>query len=245
MAELLRLWELGEAHLRVLAYPSGNPASARRRLVELAQLGVEGLIFEGPVELWGVRVVAKGTTSVVLKGVAGPYTVAIKARRLDSNRPSLLPEAERLRLANEAGVGPRLIAASRNFLLWHFVEGEPLESWVLRAPLSEVREVVRRLLRQAIALDQLGLVHKELSRLRRHVLVSRDGYPVIFDFETASLRSGKSNLTQVAQALFIGEGEVSHRVRLALAVTRDEVLEALKAYKRGGRVEPLRRLSLI
>ncbi|RLE97207.1 MAG: serine/threonine protein kinase [Thermoprotei archaeon] len=245
MAQLLRLWELERAHLRVLAYPTGDPSASRRRLVELTQLGVDGLIFEGPVELWGVRVVAKGTTSIVLKGTAGSSVVAIKARRLDSNRPSLLPEAERLRLANTAGIGPLLMAASRNFLVWRFIEGEPLEHWVLRAPPPMVREVVRRLLQQAVTLDQLGLVHKELSRIKGHVLVTRDMQPVIFDFETASLRSSKSNLTQVAQALFIRETEVSQRVRQAFAVTREEVLEALRIYKREGRLEPLKRLSLI
>ncbi|RLF06258.1 MAG: serine/threonine protein kinase [Thermoprotei archaeon] len=245
MAKLLRLWELSQAHLRVLAYPSGDPSAARRRLVELAQLGVDALMFEGPVELWGVRVVAKGTTSVVLKGVAGSSIVAVKARRLDSNRPSLLPEAYRLRLANRAGIGPRLMAASRNFLVWRFIEGVPLESWVLSASLPEVRDVIRRLLQQAATLDRLGLVHKELSRIRGHVLVTRDMQPVIFDFETASLGSGKSNLTQVAQALFIRESEVSRRVRRAFGVTREEVLEALRAYKRERRIEPLKRLSLI
>lgn len=239
------LWDLEPVYYRVLAYPSGDRGVARRRLAELQLLGVEELLFEGPVELWGVRVVAKGTTSIVLKGIALGSVVAVKARRLDSNRPSLLREAEMLKLANSVGVGPRLLAASRNFLVWPFVEGTPIEEWLLEARPSELRRVVRDLLRQAAALDEMGLAHKELSRLRGHVLVAPGPRPVIFDFESASTSSSKSNVTQLAQALFLRRSPLCERVRDAFSAAREEVIEALRAYKRSGSLRPLEELGLL
>ncbi|RLE70257.1 MAG: hypothetical protein DRJ43_02445 [Thermoprotei archaeon] len=245
MATSFRLWELDHRCLRILTYPLEDVLIARRRLVELAQLGVYSLVFEGPVDLWGVRVVAKGTTSVVIRGFHILGEVAVKVRRLDANRPTLIYEARRLKLANSVNVGPRLIASSRNFLVWEFVEGEPLAEWILEASPESVKLAIRRLLGQAVRLDMIGLVHQELSRVKKHVLVTKEAEPVIFDFETASLESRRSNLTQLVQFLFIRESEVARRVREIFNVTRDEVLRAVRHYKRDRSLSPLRGLALL
>jgi len=233
------LWRLSERQLGVLTYPAFSRGEALRRVVELSLLGVEGLAFEGRAEVAGVRVVAKGTVGIVVKGVWAGRTVAVKVRRLDANRPSLLQEAEGLRLANSVGVGPRLLAASRNFLVWEYVEGRPVEEWGLSAPLEELGAVVKELLRQALALDRVGLAHMELSRLGDHVLVTPQLRVVIFDFETASTSSRKSNVTQVAQGLLIRDTPLAARVRQALGVTKEEALEILREYKATRRGEAL------
>lgn len=245
MDEGVELWRLSGAQLEVLAYPHGSVAEARRRVVEIAMLGVEKLVFEGPVNMGGVNVVAKGTTGVVVKAVHVGGLVAVKIRRVDSNRDSLLDEARNIRVANSLGVGPHVIAASRNALVWRFVEGKPLESWILEAPLPQVLATVRMLLDQAFRLDRAGLVHQELSRLKRHVIVQPGGEPVIFDFETASFQSERSNLTQLLQALFIREGDVPSRVRLAFGLSREQALEAARLYKNTRDVTPLRRFGLL
>jgi len=241
-AVAVELWKLSTRQKLVLTYPYADEGEARKRLVELLMLGVTKLVFEGPVELWGLRVLAKGTTSVVVKGEAFGAEVAVKARRLDANRFSLLAEAERLRLANRVGVGPRLLAASRNFLVWKYVEGLPLEEWALKAELSELRVAARKLIEQALALDSIGLVHMELSRLGDHVLVTPNLDVVIFDFETASTVSSKSNVTQVLQGLLVRETEVAERFRRALGVSKEEALEAARAYKAERRREALGKL---
>jgi len=236
------LWNLNPRQRLVLTYPYADDNEASRRIVELSILGVKRLVFEGPVELWGLRVLAKGTTSVVVKGEAFGAQVAVKARRMDANRSSLLAEAERLRLANRVGVGPRLLAASRNFLVWRYVEGLPLEEWALKAEPGELRVVARKLIEQALALDSIGLVHMELSRLGDHVLVTPQLDVVIFDFETASTTSSKSNVTQVLQGLLVREKEVAAKFRLALGVTKEEALETAKAYKAERKREMLLKL---
>jgi len=233
------LWRLTERQLSVLTYPAFSREEAARRLVELAMLGVRELVFEGRTEVHGVRVVAKGTVGLVVKGLRYGAQVAVKVRRVDANRPSLLPEAEKLRLANTVGVGPCLLAASRDFLVWEYVEGVPLEEWGLGAPLEELAAVAREVLRQALALDRIGLVHMELSRLGDHVLVTPGLRVVIFDFETASTSSGKSNVTQVAQGLIIRDSPLAERVRRALGVTREGALRIVREYKAARRAEAL------
>lgn len=228
----LNIWKLKSRYLYVLTYPSISLNAARQRLVELSMLGVDKLVFEGPVEINGVHVIAKGTTGVVVKGVRKHQKVAIKIRRVDANRQSLLGEATKLRLANAAGIGPRLLAVSRNFLVWSFVEGIELEEWILQAETRDVRKVVSELFRQAIILDSLGLVHQELSRVGNHVLVTPELQPVIFDFETASLSSSRSNLTQLVNALLVKESLVSEKVQRAFNVKHDDILQIIKVYKK-------------
>lgn len=228
----LNIWELEPKRLHILTYPSLSLDTARQRLVELGMLGVDKLVFEGPTEIGGVRVIAKGTTGIVVKGVRNYREVAVKIRRADANRRSLLDEAAKLRLANTAGIGPRLLAASRNFLVWGFVEGIKLGEWIPQADVKDVLEVVRELLRQALVLDSLGLVHQELSRVGNHVLVTPGLQPVIFDFETASLSSSRSNLTQLVNALLVKESPISEKVQRAFNVERKHVLEMIREYKK-------------
>ncbi|MEM1810119.1 MAG: hypothetical protein QXP94_04875 [Thermofilaceae archaeon] len=238
----VKLWRLSDRQLSVLTYPAFDRESAARRLVELSLLGVDELAFEGPVELWGLRVIAKGTVGIVVKGRWMGVDVAVKVRRLDANRPSLLGEAEKLRLANKVGVGPRLLAASRNFLVWKYIEGALLEDWGLKASEEELKAAVGELIRQALALDKIGLVHQELSRLGDHVLVTPELGVVIFDFETASLVSGRSNVTQVIQGLMLRNTAFAKRVREVFGVSKEEVLRIVREYKvtrRSEALEPL------
>lgn len=238
----VKLWRLSDRQLSVLTYPVPEREEAARRLVELALLGVDELVFEGRVELWGLRVVAKGTVGIVVRGRRLGVDVAVKVRRLDANRGSLLEEAEKLRLANSVGVGPRLLAASKNFLVWKYVEGTPLEEWGLGASEGELRAVVEGLIRQALALDGIGLVHQELSRLGDHVLVTPGPSVVIFDFETASLASRRSNVTQVIQGLLLRDTALAARVRRVLGVTKEDVLRIVREYKAVRRAEVLKPL---
>ncbi|MEM3136969.1 MAG: hypothetical protein QW760_00440 [Thermofilaceae archaeon] len=117
-------------------------------------------------------------------------------------------------------------------MVWSFVEGIELEEWIPQADAKDVRKVVRELFRQAIILDSLGLIHQELSRVGNHVMVTPGLQPVIFDFETASLSSSRSNLTQLVNALLIRESLISEKVQRAFNVKRDYILQIIKVYKK-------------
>jgi len=149
----------------------------------------------------GVYVVGKGTNSVVFrcKPRVGNLQLACKIRRGDSTRSSLALEGQYLHLANTVGVGPRLYTYSKDVLAYRFINGVDIATWWKSATPEKRRSLVQDLLTQTFLLDEIGLSHNELARLRDHVLVEEDK-PVIMDFESASL--GKSrNVTQVANGL--------------------------------------------
>jgi len=204
----------------------------------LRSLGVEAIVLEGGVEIGRYRVLGKGCASVVVKAIARGREVALKVRRTDSDRDSLEREAEILSIANSIGVGPKLLGYTRDILVMECVEGVPLSDWLesVEEP-EEIKRLLRKLLIELFEMDEKGICHKELSRPGDHVLVDKRGEPVVLDFETASLESKKSNLTQVLGYLFFGRSGHCEKLRSLLRVDVDRLRELLREYKRDKSIE--------
>ncbi|ABL77776.1 putative serine/threonine protein kinase [Thermofilum pendens Hrk 5] len=214
-----------------------DPECAVQRAVELSMLGVHSLCLVGSVELGSLRVIGKGTTSLVVKGLARSGVVAVKIRRTDANRVSLLREARILESVKELGVGPRIRCASRNFLVWDFINGVDFAEWVEKvASREELETVLEKLLTKLFLLDQHGIVHAELSQPSNHILVDLERLePVLVDFESASLDSQKSNLTQFMGFLVNKGNPLSEKLRKSLGLDDplkiENLKKLLKAYK--------------
>jgi len=227
----------------VLCYPSPSYRCCVRRLVELRLLGVLELLEEGGIKVGEVSVVGKGTSAIAIKAVhRSAGAVLVKVRRLDSRRSSLLGEAAALSLANSVGVGPRLIAYSRNALVREYVDGVPLVEFALGScGGEELREVFKNLILQLAALDSIGLMHNELARFENHVLVERTSLrPVIIDFESATLSKSRSNVTQLLGFLMNKSGFAQAlRECTGIRLPAEALRGILKRYKNERNVEEL------
>ncbi|MFP3951619.1 MAG: serine/threonine protein kinase [Candidatus Bathyarchaeia archaeon] len=205
LIEAIHLDELPEApEYCLLSWPGYEEGVAEARLEELRSLGVEALLPEGPMRRGDLRFLGKGHVGIVVKAVYRESVFALKIRRVDADRESMLREAMNQVKANEADVGPRLHGASDNFIVMEFIEGEYLPEWISKGDLtaSMVHSVLKELLYKSRRLDSIGLDHGELGRPKRHVIVS-EGMPRIIDFESASTERRPSNLTSIGQFLFI------------------------------------------
>lgn len=219
----------------LLAYPSGDPATARRVAEELWSMGVEELLLCGRIQIGRFRALGKGKSSIVLAGLMGDEVVAVKVRRTDSGRGDVEGEAELLRAANSVGVGPRLRASSRDAIAMELIEGPGLYEFLREARADELKGVLRSSLDKARALDAAGISHGELNDPSDHVLVRNDEEPreaEIIDFGSSSASRRASNVTQLAGALFVG-GPMSSSVLGALGLNREAAIAALRAYKAG------------
>lgn len=222
-----------EPYLSVICYPNPNVDEALLRIQELKRLGVDALHFEGRTQIGSLNVLGKGCVSIVVKVSSKDRFYALKLRRLDANRESMLREAKLHSIANSVGVGPTLRASSENFLLMDLVSGVRFTKWMEcvrgKGSVQRLRKVLKELLDQCYRLDQLGLDHGELSNLSKHVFV--DEGVTIVDFETASTGRKVKNVTSATQYLFIG-GPFSKIVRRMLRVRDiEEVKNALIGYK--------------
>lgn len=176
----------------------GDLRHLRQVAAQLSYLGAS-VRLEGPLRWGPALLLGKGNNSVIVLCEVAGSIYACKIRRGDAQRPSLIHEARLLRMANEVGVGPRLYAFTRDVLVMEYIRGVPMASWWREADVNLKAEAAVALLRQARALDKIGLSHNELARPGEHVLMA-GGAPVIIDFESATLGKAR-NVLQVLNLL--------------------------------------------
>jgi putative serine/threonine protein kinase len=223
---------------RLVAYPSGDPDEVESRIRQLHQLEITALDFQGRLKTDRLSVLGKGVVGIVVIGVKGDQRIAVKIRRVDARRASLIHEAELLKSANSLDVGPKCVGGTADVLAMEFVEGLSLPLWLGslkgRGRRARVRSVVKPLLEQCVRMDTYGLDHGELSRAHKNVIVSNDAGATILDFESASLMRRPSNFTSLTQYLFLGGTIAKKMLRVLGPVDRHELLRCLRDYKAGG-----------
>jgi len=234
---------VGTSYSRILTYPSSDPTEAKSRVRELSAAGVTALRFSGLTLIDGIPVLGKGCVGVVTQGILDGKPVALKIRRLDADRATMKDEGRLLRLANSVNVGPRLIAATKNFLAMELFRGVPLFKWAENSGPSKMRvkQVLSELLNACFRLDAIGLDHGELSHAPKNVLVSQTCKPCIVDFESASTVRRVANVTSILQYFLFGRISRSlHASRIFLG--KGNILKTLGRYKQERSVESFQRI---
>lgn len=215
---------------KILTYPRFDESDYATRLSELRALGVSSIMLGGSTVVSGVNIAGKGCVGLVVRARVGKKMCALKIRRVDANRESMDAEARLHKVANDAGVGPRLYDHSKNFMLMEFAEGTSIAEWAKDAGKQEARQVARSVLEQCYLLDSAGLDHGQLSRLDRHVIIGRQ--PAIIDFETASTERRTANVSAAGQSLFVA-GAVAVMMAKAIGkIDKEAAIAALREYKR-------------
>ncbi|MGD0451345.1 MAG: RIO1 family regulatory kinase/ATPase [Candidatus Bathyarchaeia archaeon] len=225
-----------EPYASVLCFPNANEVEAQSRLIELRSHGVSALEFSGAASVFGVAVpvLGKGFVGIVVIAHLNGQRVAVKIRRADADRADLLHEAAMLSKANSVDAAPKLIAASKNFLLMQLIDGDLLPNWLkTNKDKDAVKQVLGQILEQCYKLDQVGLDHGELSKAPKHLLVDKAKKTFIVDFETASLQRRVANVTAVCQYLFGGNSSAAKILdEIFGEKNRLELIAVLKAYKK-------------
>jgi putative serine/threonine protein kinase len=222
----------GEPFASVLCYPKPSKSELNKRLKELEKLGVTALEFSGEKQVSNLKVLGKGCVGVVVIAYRNREKAALKIRRVDADRAGMRHEAEMLKVANTVNVGPRLLGFSDNFLLMQFIDGILLPEWLEKCRgKTRLKKVLEEVLEQCWRLDTACLDHGELSHAPKHVIINGENHVFIVDFETASLNRKPSNVTSIAQFLFIN-GAVAEKITQKLGVKdKKVVIEALRRYK--------------
>jgi putative serine/threonine protein kinase len=219
----------------ILCYPKYDAQETRKRIIQLKKLGVTAVHFVGEKRAFDLPVLGKGHVGIVVIADTKTGQAALKIRRVDADRKEMQHEAEMLAKANALGIGPRLIGKQDDILLMEFADGSLLPDWVAclkgRNVRSGIRNVLLDILEQCYRLDQAGLDHGELSRAPRHVIVDTLGKPKIVDFETASITRRTSNVTSIAQYLFM-KSQLARILRRRLGhIDQEVLLDKLRNYK--------------
>jgi len=95
-----------EPYRSLVAYPDPEDSSIESRIRQLTDLGISSLEFQGALRIGRLSILGKGVVGLVFTGYSGGDRVAVKIRRVDSRRKSMGHEAEMMKIANNAGIGP-------------------------------------------------------------------------------------------------------------------------------------------
>ncbi|WP_457750597.1 serine/threonine protein kinase [Thermococcus sp.] len=180
-----------------------------------------------------IRGYAKGTTSLIFRGLMGEKEVIIKLQRPDSPRQNFLREANIIRVLEPFRVTPPLIDCGTfenlQFLVREFAPGE----MVLYADVNKKHLI--EIVEKTAMLDRLGLDHGQIQG-GKHLIIGDGVY--LIDFEKANWRKPK-NLTSALAMLFINDNYISRRVRKKFGIEPGflhDLKNELRGYKRTGRL---------
>ena len=216
----------------LLTYPLFDQDTFESRINELLSLDINGIFSFGNVQLKKICILGKGSVGLVTLARFKMKYFALKIRRTDANRTNMFDEVVYQSLANSVGIGPFLVNFSDNFILMEFIKGSNIVDWYnsVRTSNERILKCTALILEQCYLLDCLKLDHGQLNRLDRHIIISKDDRPTILDFETSSAMRRVSNITSVAQSIFL-HGPIYSRLRDSIKKDRTQIMKNIKDYK--------------
>ncbi len=171
---------------------------------------------------------AKGKRGFVFTGLLRKKKVAVKVHNPQSPvLNALAREARMLRFANRLGIGPRLIASGREYVIYQFVEGEQISSKVASLSRNQLRLLIKRIGKQLFVLDKAGIAKEEMSNPYKHIIITSQLKPVLIDFERARKTKTPHNVTQFCSYLLHLQAQVKKR---GIHFSRKDVIDWAKHY---------------
>ena len=223
-----------EPYSNILGYPNATNRQIKSRINELEKLKIKSICLTGPTTIGNLEILGKGYVGVVVLVKRGNKEVALKIRRIDSQRKNMKNESMLLKLVNSVNVGPKIIDVSKNFLVMEYLEGEKFSDWIEMlkgtGSVKQLKSTIKSALEDCYRLDQIGFDHGELSNISKHVIVGKNKVTLI-DFESSSTKRRPSNVTSITQAFFIGSGIAKHAQKIYKNSSKEKIIDALKSYK--------------
>lgn len=239
----------------VLCFPyKGKCGELDARLSLLKSSGFIYLLSIGS-RFNNMRILGKGYSSIIVMASHRSYGLgALKLRRLDSRRDSLLEEGRLTELASSIGIAPRVYLYHDEFIFREYVmEGRcaPFEALLSKylgnGDIVNLRNLIREVLTSLHRADRAGIDHRELNRPGDHIWVcpgQRGAFrTIIIDWESARTSERPINVSSVSSFLLFRYRE-RDKLRRALGWDEGAVIEALRAYKRAYSSEDFERVLI-
>jgi len=223
-----------DPYSKILGYPKASSRQLQSRIIELEKLKIKSMSFIGETTIGNLQILGKGYVGVVVLAKKRNVVVALKIRRLDSQRSEMKSEAKLLKLVNTVNVGPKLYNVSKNFLVMEYLEGDKIGDWIQslkgNGSSKKLKSIIRIILEDCYRLDEMGFDHGELSSISKHVIVGKLRTTLI-DFESSSVNRRASNVTSITQAIFIGSGIAKKVQRIYKIPEKEKIIDVLRKYK--------------
>ncbi|MBN1386163.1 hypothetical protein JW968_04270 [Candidatus Woesearchaeota archaeon] len=174
----------------------------------------------------------KGHRGAIYTGKYLGRKVAVKVQRSDTDAVGTVDnEAEKLKVLNQHDIGPTLLFSGKDFMVYEFVEGEFILDYFEHCAREEMLDVLKDVMNQMFALDQLGINKEEMHHPVKHVVIRvHDRKPVLLDFERCKHNTKMKNVTQFCQFI-VGGKMMPYMEKHQLGISQAKMLELAQKYK--------------
>ncbi len=161
---------------------------------------------------------------------------ALKLEKENSPRKEMAErEVKNLKLANSAGIGPKLLGRDfkKRIILMEFIEGKTFNEWLFSGPgKKELESFLKELFAQAKKLDSIHLDHGQLAGKGKNILV-RKGKPVIIDFEKASTERRVHNVSTLDSFIYLNRhSAIARKAGETLGIRKKKLFFSGKSQKK-------------
>jgi putative serine/threonine protein kinase len=217
--------------INLLCYPDIKSCDYNKKIDEMERHGLKYICNYGNLTIFNkklksFRILGKGHSSLVFLAYFKNMGVkAVKVRRVDSKRKSLVEEAIKLIKTSKFGVSPKVYYYSDDFIVMEYVGMVNLEYIIKNLNFKEAKNYMLESINTARLLDKIGILHSELSRPWRNIFFP--SFPVefpaiIIDLESSS--NGCGNVNKIVGSLLNKMGITNGKERINML---------LSSYKKG------------
>jgi len=181
---------------------------------------------------------AKGKRGYIYTGMLGRTKVAIKKESPSTRSPGTIRnEAEKLRILNKHGIGPKLLKKGKDYIVYRFIKGIPIRDFMGngKTSKSQLKKVLMDALRKCFAMDKLGLNKEEMTNPYKHIIVDASGKSKanpkvqLIDFERCRKTLKPGNVTQFSQYIMSNKQLLD---RKGFRIDKAKIIEACKEYRK-------------
>ncbi|MBI2658377.1 methyltransferase [Candidatus Woesearchaeota archaeon] len=175
-----------------------------------------------------VEYLAKGHRGIIFTGIFKSRKIAVKAKNPKSAASGRIQnEAKWLEKLNRLGIGPKLAFAGDDYFACRYIEGDFILEFIKKSNKAQIRQAIKKIFMQMLALDKLGIDKEEMHRPLKHVIVSGNK-PCLVDFEKVHYSKNPKNVTQFCQFI-LNSGELLEEK--GIAPDRQKIMRLAKIYK--------------
>ena len=171
------------------------------------------------------------------KGKRGTVYIEGKCIIKKASSYQIKNEVDWLKKLNKRKIGPKLVDYGEDWFRAEYIKGERIEEYVKRAEPKKITKSLKDCLKQCRVMDLLNMNKKEMHHPYKHVII-RKNKPRFIDFERCKITENPKNVTQFCQYIL----KLSLIFKDKVNVDRDEMIKAMKEYKRNQNEKSFRKI---
>lgn len=175
---------------------------------------------------------AKGKRGLIYTGIYKKTKVGVKIKNPKSEVPGRIQiEGHNLKIMNKLKIGPKLLKASNDYIIYKFVEGALFPEFLEKSTKKDTLSIIHQLFSQMRTLDKNLMNKEEMANPYKHIIITKKKKAVLIDFERSNKTLRPHNITQFVQ--YIISDKISRQLtKKGIRIDRKEILTLAQKYKK-------------